>query len=100
MTFQQWIKGFESRYTKDELWTIKWAFEVGSRKAQPVGTFVSFEALMGNATYEVVQTGEIVHVSPLDGHLYRPSALALMGLRPVEDWEMEEFKRLTFMRVT
>lgn len=98
MTFKQWIKGFESRYTKDELWMIQWAFEVGSKKAQPIGTFVSFEALMGHTTYEVVQTGEIVHVSPMDSHLYRP--VADDGLRPVEDWEMEEFKMLTFMRIT
>lgn len=28
-SFQDWIKGFESRYTEDQLWHMKWAFEVG-----------------------------------------------------------------------
>lgn len=28
-SFHDWIKGFETRYTEDQLWHMKWAFEVG-----------------------------------------------------------------------
>lgn len=28
-SFEEWMTGFESRYTEDQLWHMKWAFEVG-----------------------------------------------------------------------
>lgn len=32
LTFEEFIKGFEDRYTADQLWHMKWAWEVSASK--------------------------------------------------------------------
>ena len=36
MKFDDWIKGFEDRYTKDQLWHMRWAWDVSAKDQQNI----------------------------------------------------------------
>ena len=54
MNFDEWIAGFEDRYTEDQLWHMRWAWEVGQSKIKAKVTYekVNFdELLLRSSTY-------------------------------------------------
>ena len=99
MTFERWIKGHENRmnktYTERELELMRWIFDVGGMKAQPLGTYVEYSALIPECIYENMEVGMIIKVNR-NGELFTPTK---RGLEPVDPVLENEFKKCTFMRV-
>lgn len=99
MTFDKWIEGFEDRmnkkYTERELELMRWVFDVGGMKAQPLGTYVEYSALIPDCIYENMEFGFIVKVDR-NGNFLTPTKY---GLQEVDGPMLAEMPNCTYMRV-
>ena len=80
--FKNWIDGFEHRYSEDELWTMRWAFEVGARFNQPSGTFVDPKNLINDCVYKHVLNDEYILIKENKPYLMNKEGLKLTELDP------------------